>query len=121
MALCTVFIAVTEIHTSNQNLRCAALLTVLIRPIPDLQPPGQVDHATLGEMLLDDLRRAAPGHTLDKVNLFFTGLLVGKVPLTGHGKTGHGLAGTGSPQLRVTGDSSRDANYILRSALPPFW
>ena len=59
-----------------------------------------------------NLRRAALCDTFNKVNFLLAGLLVLEIPVTDQRETCHGLAGIGSPQIRVADEAALDCNLI---------
>lgn len=77
------FLAAAKIHMLRDDLGASALIPVVVRPGPDLQPPGDDCQLPLGKILTDKLRRAAPGNDVDKVRFPFAAVLAGIIPVDG--------------------------------------
>lgn len=53
-----------------------ALVPLIVRPVPDLQSAGYHRHATLVEILRDELAGASPCNNVNEIALFFAVLVL---------------------------------------------
>ena len=96
----------------GQHLGGAALVAVLIRPVPELQAALHHGHAALGEEAGDKFGGAAPSHDVDEVRGFLPGLLVLEVPIHRQGKVCDRRPALRLSQLGIAGEAAHENNPV---------
>lgn len=106
------FLAAAKIHVLRDDLGASALIPVVVRPWPDLQPSGDDCQLSLGKILADKLRRAAPGNDVDKVRFPFAAVLAGIIPVDGQREGRNRSPVCSVPKLRVSRQAALNCYYV---------
>nr|DAQ77603.1 MAG TPA: hypothetical protein [Caudoviricetes sp.] len=109
---------VSEVQVGGVQLRLLAGLIVLVLPCARLQAASRHHHPPLAEELAQELRRASPCHTVDKVRGTLAIFPRLAVSLHRQREAAHRRAGVCPPQLRVSGQPPHDGRVIQHRSQP---
>ena len=90
----------------------AALVAVLIRPVPELQTALHHGHAALGEEAGDKFGGLTPSHDVDEIGALLAGGLVLEVPIHRQGEVCHRHPALRLAQLGITGQTAHENNPV---------
>ena len=80
------FVAVRKVHVVRNNLRRAAFVAVLIRPVTHLQTAFHEGLAAFGEVPGNELTGLPPCHYINEIRLAFAAGLILEIPLDCEGE-----------------------------------
>jgi hypothetical protein len=96
-------LALAKVDVIGDDLGAAAVISVFVLPLTDLEPTGNNNHGTFAKILADKLASGSPCHAVDKIGVFLAAVLAREIPVDSHGEGCHRNARAGAAQFRITG------------------